>query len=220
MVPGRVRVSRNWASGAIQGFQRGRTQSDGGALIGTNGTSISRRHPGDRTTGAPPRGVDWPPGIDNAPYLTALVQSSLIAIPSGTAAEAAASMSHCRSGAAVSPQKADPIPNGRRAITSRKAMELWGTRANAGLLKALCVDPPNLRAPAIHPQGGARQAYSARSKQGRLVGDNYRPASAIRRQLRSLQGFQHSSSCGQRLHPIVPAVVSRNPHPCLSSQQA
>jgi hypothetical protein len=68
-----------------------------------------------------------PPGVDNAPYLTALVQSSLIAIPSGTAAEAAASMSHCRSGAAVSPKKADPIPDGRGAITSRKAMELLGT---------------------------------------------------------------------------------------------
>jgi hypothetical protein len=68
-----------------------------------------------------------PPGVDNAPYLTALVQSSLIAIPSGTAAEAAASMSHCRSGAAVSPQKADPIRDGRGAITSRKAMELLGT---------------------------------------------------------------------------------------------
>jgi hypothetical protein len=33
-----------------------------------------------------------PAGIDNAPYLAALVQSSLIAIASGTAAEAAASM--------------------------------------------------------------------------------------------------------------------------------
>jgi hypothetical protein len=113
----------------------------------------------------------------------------------------------------------DPTWPGGRSRRAKR-WSFWGPRANPGLLKALCVDQPNLRAPAIHPQGGARQAYSARSKRCPLVGDNYWPAGATRRSLRSLEGFQHSSSCGQRLHPIVPAVVSRNPHPCLSSQQA
>ena len=96
----------------------------------------------------------------------------------------------------------------------------FGRRAKARLSRPPCVDPPNLRGPTTHPRGGARQVCSARSERGRLIGDNYRPASATRRPPRSFEEFQHSSSCGKRLHPIVPPVVSRNPHPRPSSQQA
>ena len=103
---------------------------------------------------------------------------------------------------------------------SRLATTIVATAFPIKLVEGACVDPRYLRGPTTHPRGEARQACSAPSERGRRVADNYQPASATRHHLRSLEAFQHSSSCGQKLHPTPPPVVSRNPHPCASLQQA
>jgi hypothetical protein len=69
-------------------------------------------------------------------------------------------------------KKANPILDGRWGDhVAQSDGASGGTRANAGLLKALCVDQPNLRGPTTHSRGGARQACSARSERGRPIGD-------------------------------------------------
>ena len=103
---------------------------------------------------------------------------------------------------------------------ARLATTILATAFPIKFVEGACVDPRYLLAPTTHPRGEARQACCAPSERGRRVADNYRPASATRHQPRSLEAFQHSSSRGQRLHPTAPTVVSRNPHPCASLQQA
>jgi hypothetical protein len=89
-------------------------------------------------------------------------------------------------------------------ITSRKAMELLGHELKRDFREHLVSIRRTCEVqPLIREAKPGKPVPLGPSDAGQLA-TIYRPASATRRQMRSSEGFQHSSSCGQRLRPVAP----------------